>query len=168
MGYAVIDVEATGFSRRDRIVEIAVVILDADLAELSAHASLIDPGGTGPIGASHVHGITRPMLAGKPTFAQLAERIAYRLDGHVMVAHNWPYDRRMIRQEAERAGVTFDLDGDAIDTLTTAKKAGLPGRLEELTATLGIRHDRAHRALADVRVTAEVLRRLHQRGAVRL
>ena len=165
MSYAVIDVEATGFSTIDRVIEVAVVILDDELVEVSAHESLIDPGGDGPIGATHIHGISRAMLRGAPSFSQLANGIAARLDGHTLVAHNWTYDRRMLTQEAQRAGRVLRLDGPSLDTMELAKRAGLPAALGKLAPALGVSTAGAHRALADVRITAEVLRRLLARAA---
>ena len=71
-GYAVVDLETTGFDakRADRIVEIAIVRIDATGRELGRFETLVDPGrSTGP---SSVHHITEAMVRGAPTFAQIA------------------------------------------------------------------------------------------------
>ena len=84
-GFAVIDVETTGFSPEDeRIVEVGVVVLDPTGRETGAFCTLVDPG-CDP-GPTHIHGITAEMLAGAPTFAAIHPYLADRLSGRVVVA----------------------------------------------------------------------------------
>lgn len=98
---AVVDVETTGFSRYDRIVEFACVTV-VDGAVVEEYETLIQPErDPGPV---HIHGITPEMLQAAPPFETVAGDISSRLDGAVLVAHNISFDVRMLRQEAARLG----------------------------------------------------------------
>ena len=69
--WGVVDVETTGFSRLDRIVEVAVVVLDDRASSVTAEfATLVNP--QRPMGATGVHGITESMVASAPTFEEIA------------------------------------------------------------------------------------------------
>ncbi|MEI8002067.1 MAG: 3'-5' exonuclease [Actinomycetes bacterium] len=147
----VVDVETTGFAQWDRVVEVAAVTLDArTLAVVDEFETLVDPQrGVGP---TAVHGITAAMVADAPTFAEIAGLVGDQLHGSVMVAHNIKFDRRMLEQEFEQIGPVPDW-GEGICTL------GLTGaKLVVACERYGIVIDGHHRALADARATAELLR----------
>ena len=58
--FVVIDVETTGFSNQDRIIEIALITLDSEtLKAAEEYDTLINP--ERDITATHVHGITATM-----------------------------------------------------------------------------------------------------------
>ena len=66
-GYAVVDTETTGFSpaHGDRVLEVAVVLLDAQGRVEREWETLLNPDrGVGP---THVHGITAAEVARAPT-----------------------------------------------------------------------------------------------------
>ena len=83
-GYAVVDVEATGSSsRRHRIVELAVVLLDGERRPEGEFSTLVDP--EGPVGPTHIHGIEPHDLLPAPRFAEIAPRLLGLLSGRVLV-----------------------------------------------------------------------------------
>lgn len=95
--WAVVDVETTGFSGNDQIVEFACVLVTSHGRTVEEYETLIRPDGDpGPV---RVYGITPEMLESAPSFASVAPEIAIRLDGRVVVAHNLESDRRMISRE---------------------------------------------------------------------
>src|SRR5699024_4286159 len=101
--FAVIDVETTGLSSRsDRIIEIAVVSTDPWGHVLSEWSTRLNP--QGPVGATHIHGITAADVATSPTFEALAAVIAQQLAGAAIVAHNARFDLAFLRAEYQRAG----------------------------------------------------------------
>jgi DNA polymerase III subunit epsilon len=105
--FAVVDVETTGFGKSDRVVEIAVVVLDArDLSVVDEFETLLNP--MRDIGAVHVHGITPNMVEAAPTFDEVAATLTRVLGGNVIVAHNLPFDRRFLLQEFSRSGIDVD------------------------------------------------------------
>ena len=103
-GFAVIDVETTGFSPEvERIIEVGVVLLDPWGGQTGAFCTLVDPG-RDP-GPTHIHGISAEMLSGAPTFAAIHPYLADRLSGRVVVGHNVDdFDLSFIRAECRRAG----------------------------------------------------------------
>lgn len=151
--FAVIDCETTGFGASDRMIELAVVVLRGpDFETVHEFDTLLNP--ERDVGRSDIHGISPAMLGAAPTFSEVARRIARILNGAVLVAHNLPFDARMMRQECERAGGGFD-PGRGICTL------GLSGsKLEVAAVAQGIEVPQHHRALADARVSAELLKKL--------
>lgn len=150
---AVVDVETTGFGKLDRIVEVGVVVLDGDTWDvIDEYDTLVNP--MRDMGATHVHGITASMVEAAPTFDEIAVSLASVLHGAVLVAHNLPFDARMLRQDYARTGVTFD-PGAGLDTLSLAGE-----RLPSACARYGIAYTDAHWALADARAVAGILQAL--------
>jgi DNA polymerase III epsilon subunit-like protein len=162
-GFAVIDVETTGFSPEDeRVVEVGVVILDPGGVEVGAFCTLVDPG-CDP-GPTHVHGISSPMLAGAPTFASIQPYLADQLSGRVVVGHNVErFDLAFLRSECRRTGGEGTVPGDvpSVDTLTVAQAhLGLWGRasLVDCCSHFDLSWADHHTALGDARVTAALFR----------
>jgi DNA polymerase-3 subunit epsilon len=162
-GFAVIDVETTGFSPEDeRIIEVGVVLLGPDGVETGSFSTLIDPG-CDP-GPTSVHRITPSMLDGAPTFATVRPYLAETVSGRVLVGHNLDeFDLPFLRVECARAGgpplVPTALA--TVDTLAVAQShLELPGkaRLVDCCDHYGLTWDDHHSALGDARVTAALFR----------
>jgi DNA polymerase-3 subunit epsilon len=160
-GFAVIDLETTGFSPlQERIVEVAVVVLDASGRELDAFCTLVDP--ERDPGPTHVHGITADMLVGAPTFADVHPYVAGLLSGRVVVGHNVDrFDLAFLLAECRRLGDDRVPDGVVtLDTLLVAQSyLDLPGkaRLIDCCDRYSLSWVDHHNALGDARVTAELL-----------
>ena len=110
-------------------------------------------------GIGRLTGIRQKMLDGAPELGDVVAALAGRLPGRVLVAHNAPFDRRVLRQAFDRAGV----DWPQPPVLCTAalSRVLLPlqreRRLGALAESLGIEVELAHRALADAETAARVL-----------
>jgi DNA polymerase-3 subunit epsilon len=110
-------------------------------------------------GIQRFTGITQSMLDGAPDLSSVLPSLEERLRGRVLVAHNAPFDRRVLRQGFERIG----LEWPQPPILCTAAlaRAVLPlqreRRLTALADALGIEVELAHRALADAETCARVL-----------
>ncbi|MBC5811540.1 MAG: 3'-5' exonuclease [Candidatus Eremiobacteraeota bacterium] len=163
--YAVVDVETTGFSPRDdRVVEVACLILDRDGALIDEFASLVCPGRRIPYYASAVHGIHDADVADAPSLNALAPVLQAMVGDAVIVAHNAGFDRGFLPFFDER---------EWLCTMRLARRyfPHAPRHTNQaLRAYLGIRDPRlenmtAHRALADVLVTAGILRACLRRKA---
>ncbi len=160
-GFAVVDLETTGFSpTQDRIVEVGVVVLDADGVEQDAFCSLVDP--EQDPGPTHIHGITAAMLEGAPTFAEVHPCVAGMLSGRVVVGHNVDrFDLAFLVEECRRLGDDV-VPGPVVtlDTLLVAQAyLDLPGkaRLIDCCDRYELTWDDHHNALGDARVTAALL-----------
>jgi DNA polymerase-3 subunit epsilon len=161
-GFAVIDLETTGFSpEAERVVEVAVVVLAADGTEVDAFSTLVDP--ARDPGPTHVHGITSEMLVGAPSFGGVHPYLAGLLSGRVVVGHNVDrFDLAFLLAECRRLGGD-GLVPDAVVTLDTLRVAqaylDLPGkaRLVDCCDRYRLTWDDHHSALGDARVTAALL-----------
>jgi len=158
-GFAVVDVETTGFDPDvERIVEVGVVVLDPVGHEVGSFCTLVDPG-RDP-GPTHIHGITRSMVAGAPTFAGIRPYLAHLLSGRVVVGHNVDrFDLAFLRAECRRSGGEGLVPGTVptVDTLKVAQHhLGLRGRatLVDCCTHFGLSWEDHHSALGDARVTA--------------
>ena len=99
--WAVVDVETTGVRafRGDRIMEIAVVMLDGTVA----FHSLVNPGIPIPQFVAGLTGIDAKMVRDAPTFETIVDRLLAALEGCVFVAHNARFDWAFVSTEIERA-----------------------------------------------------------------
>ncbi|AXI80036.1 DEDDh family exonuclease [Peterkaempfera bronchialis] len=157
-GYAVVDVETTGLGRSDRIVSAAVYRLDGRGEVVDHWYSPVNPQrDPGPV---WIHGLTSEMLDGAPTFPEVAEELAARLAGRVLVAHNALFDWNMIAHEFLRMGGAAPVE-QRLCTIVLSRDLRLPlpnHKLESLAAHFGVEQQRAHHALDDARVLAEAFR----------
>lgn len=150
---AVVDVETTGLGNNDRVVEVAVVTVEAATGEIiDEFDSLVNP--MRDVGPVHVHGVTASMVSAAPTFDEVAAALGARISGAVLVAHNLTFDARMLGNEYDRLGAML-VQGDGICTLRASGQ-----RLNLACEDHGIALGHHHRALADARATAELLRRI--------
>jgi len=158
-GFAVVDLETTGFSPRlgDRVAEVAVVLVDAAGRVEDEWCTLVNP--ERDLGPQHVHGIAAADVALAPTFDRVAPALLRLLQGRVLVAHNAAFDTRFLRAEIGRAGISAAID--PVACLCTQQLAGryLTGSraLAACCATVGVVHDGVHSALGDARATAGLL-----------
>lgn len=162
----VVDTETTGIGKADRVVEIAAVRFEE--GRCVGYSSLVNPQRHIPSFAEAVHGISNDMVANEPLFGEIFDAVRELLVGAVVVAHNLPFDRRMIEQEASRLGWELNIAG--ICTLTVARRMH-PERGGKGAFTLGallnlydIENDAAHRALGDAEATARLFAKMVQRS----
>ena len=158
-GYAVVDVETSGFSpASDRVLQVAVVQLAPDGTERRSWSTLLNPGcDPGPV---HVHGLTRERLSGAPQFADVVAQIADLLQGRILVAHNAQFDWKFLAAEARRSKTQLPVDS-RLCTMALTRRLDLPLpnlKLESVAAYWGVRQLAAHDAVDDTRVLVEVLR----------
>jgi DNA polymerase III subunit epsilon len=110
-------------------------------------------------GIQRFTGITPAMLADAPGLEEILPSLQELLDHRVLVAHNAPFDRRVLRQAFHRIGVEWP-NPPVLCTAALARKL-LPLQrrrgLGMLADALGVEVHVAHRALADAETCARVL-----------
>ena len=110
-------------------------------------------------GIQRFTGITQEMLADAPGLEEVLPPLQELLSGRVLVAHNAPFDRRVLRHAFELIGLEWP-NPPVLCTAALARKL-LPLQrrrgLSVLADALGIEVDTAHRALADAETCARVL-----------
>ena len=157
--FAIVDVETTGLSpRQNRIVELAVVRVDSE-------GNVVDEWSTrfnteGPVGATHIHGITQADVARSPLFRDVAARLIPYISGVPIAAHNANFDLAFLRAEFERAG--WDTPWLPAFCTLDGSREYLPDldrrRLADCCWAAGVPLENAHSALGDARATAGLLR----------
>lgn len=164
----ILDTETTGLypGLGHRVVEIGAVRLE-NWREVGQLTTLLQPGRKMDPKASSVNGITDADLVGQLTFSEVAEDLLALLDGAVLVAHNAEFDAGFLGQELivhglKTEGVPGTLANPWLCTLRLARRHFHFGRnsLSHIAHHLGVRMGQAHRALSDVYMTAEILKRM--------
>jgi len=116
-------------------------------------------------------GITNEMLAGAPDSASVMRELARFTEGCPLVAHNASFDRGFWQAEMAHAGVTPDPAHEFACTVLLSRRLWPEAKSHSLGAMTdfhGIRFSgRAHRAMADALVTAELLLKVRAEVASR-
>ncbi len=110
-------------------------------------------------GIERLTGITQAMVDSAPPPAEALARVADGLTGRVLVAHNAAFDRRVLAQAFDRAGLDWP-DPPVLCTVALARKCAplvRQRKLALLADALGIEVDVVHRALPDALTCARVL-----------
>lgn len=155
-----VDLEMTGLDPvAHRVIEVCAERVRGDKLEASL-TTLVRPE-NGVHGNVHVHGIEREALASAPTFAEITPDLVAVFEGGILVAHAAECDVAFLEAELGRAGVPRRFPF-FLDTLMMSRRAFVfPNHgLEALSASLGIKRDRVHRAADDVWAMREVFRRV--------
>ncbi len=166
---AVIDFETTGMSPAlgARATEIAAVLV-RDGRIVDRYASLMRSGAWVPPFIEQLTGISNRMLATAPPADQVMREVAAFTRGCGVVAHNASFDRAFWRHEHALAALPgqalAQLDADFACTLLLSRRL-YPDAVNHKLGTLARLHGiaptgRAHRALADAEVTAELWLRI--------
>ncbi|MEY2699316.1 MAG: hypothetical protein RIQ52_71, partial [Pseudomonadota bacterium] len=164
--YAVIDFETTGLSQEfDRIIEVGVVLVRHHQV-VDTFSELMNPGQQIPSFITELTGITTAMVKGKPAPESVMPKIAAIIGDNPCIAHNASFDQRFFNAEMRRAGI--GCHPPFLCSMLLARRLiqdAQDHKLGNLINHLGLpRADgmRAHRALADCLMTAELWKYLMQ------
>src|SRR5699024_2959551 len=162
--YAVIDLETTGLSSSDRVIEIGVVLLDEHLQIEKTWDTLVNP--ERDILNSFVHKITNTDVALAPTFPEVAETLTSLLAGRTMVPHTAAFEQRFLRQEFGLLGAVWPVYGDwIIDTQELSNQFFGKTSFKSALEFAGIINFRPHSALSDAMATVKFLQWLAQQDS---
>ncbi len=165
---AIIDFETTGMSPDvgARPTEVAIVLTDNGRV-VDRFQSLMNPGVYIPPFITGLTGITNAMVGAAPPVAQVMAEAARFVGGCPMVAHNASFDRKFWQAELARVGLDAQHPFACTVLLSRRLYPHAPShKLGALVQHLGLpATGRAHRALADAEMTAELLR--HMLGVLR-
>src|SRR3954449_1734887 len=156
--FLVVDTETNGRGGDDcELTEIGAVLVGG--GELhDRFESLV--GVRAPLGRGiqRFTGITQDMVDHAPAADVVLPDVIAQLDGRVLVGHNVSFDRRVLRQACERAGIEWP-DPPALCTVAMARRfapLARQRRLAALAGALGVEVEVTHRALADAETCARV------------
>lgn len=156
--FVISDLETTGLSRRDEILELAAIRADATGHILAQFSMLVQIRGTLSPKISEITGITRALLwrRGVPLRDALTAYLQFCGTDPVFF-HNAGFDRRFLTDAATR--LTLPFENQVLCSLKIARAAwpDLPSHtLQALSRHLGTSAP-THRGLADVVATLEIL-----------
>lgn len=166
--FAVLDVETTGLSvaQGDRVVELAVVILDEQFRVVRMFDSLVHPQRSIPSYVTRIHGISNQAVRAAPTFAELLPDLMTCFAGTThLVAHNISFDLGFMKAEFDACGAQMPKSYGRLCTMKIArtKQVARDAKLSTVASALRIPTiANAHRAIVDAAVTARVLSLLHE------
>ncbi len=161
--FCVIDLETTGLDpTHDRATEIAVVrYLGGEV--VGSLVTLLNPQRPVPPKITELTGLSDGQLVASPTLDELYPTLSEFVHDAVVVGHNVRFDLSFLRAAAIRSGFA-PLTNMSVDTMRLAQRL-LPAeestdrRLSTLAAALGL-FQPSHRALPDVKATADLLHHL--------
>ncbi len=157
--FLAVDTETNGYGgERCEVTEVGAVLVGG--GELhDRFASLCAVRAPLSRGVQRLTGISQSMVDEAPEAEIVLEDLVALLEGRVLVAHNAAFDRRVLAQACERAGLTWP-DPPALCTLALARRFAPLARqrkLGPLAESLGIDVEQTHRALADAETCGRVL-----------
>jgi len=165
-GFVFLDTETTGLSSNDRVIDIALIQTSSSgNLEKTFDSLLYGDGSSGGSRLVAIHHISNEMLTNARHFAEAWVEIEPLLKNRIVVAHNAPFDRKMINYELERIGAkpldeflcTFKLAKFlGLATQKTETSTGTSGKLGALATRFGITIESAHRALPDTKALVAV------------
>jgi len=167
--FVVVDVETTGWlPEQAGITEIAAVRMShgQPAAEFSA---LVNPGGPIPADIAALTGITDAMVSQAPPIGAILPGFLAFARGCVLTAHNAPFDVAFLTAACGICHVPWPafpvIDTAALARSVLGETEVADCKLATLACFFGARTRPCHRALADAKATADVLRGLLDRLA---
>lgn len=164
MRYIVFDVETPNY-RNDRMSALGVTVVENG-AITGDYAFLINPQCGFNYFNIQLTGITPQMVRDKPCFPELWPRLEPIFDSGVLVAHNAPFDMRVLAACLRDYGISWKPQVPYACTCRMSRKLlpDLPNhRLNTICGYLGIALEH-HNAASDSHACAELLRRCLSAG----
>jgi DNA polymerase III subunit epsilon len=164
--FAVVDLETSGLNtRRHRILQLGMVVVDADGTVVDQWSSLVKlrwP--LQRVGPTRIHGIRRSTLRGAPRLDDALDELGRRMHGAVFTAHNATFDSdflsRALRRRPSDDPVRLALE-PRLCTLRMSRRLDperqLSHRLGDVCERYGVTLERPHDALGDATATAAIL-----------
>lgn len=163
--YVIFDVETTGMKPEDghAVVELAAQRVRGREV-VATFDTIVNPGRQVDPEAAAVHGITDEVIAaeGKPLI-EVIPSFPLFCEGATLVAHNIRFDLSFVNHHLRQFGLP-PLNNPTLDTIELARQKVVVASyaLGYLAKHFGIPQPKAHRALADVEVTRELLFKLQE------
>lgn len=164
--YVIFDVETTGMKPEDghAVVELAAQRV-RDKKVVDTFSSLVNPGKKMDAEAVAIHGITNEMVQrmGRPLIEVIPAFMLF-CTGATLVAHNIRFDLSFVNNHLKQLGLPA-LANETLDTIALAKQKVVLASysLSYLAKHFNIPQPQAHRAMADVEVTRELLFKLMEK-----
>lgn len=151
--FVALDVETTGLADDAEIIEVGLAMVE-DGAVTYSWQQLVKPEKRIPRDISIMTGITNEMVADAPSWSDIESDLLEMIDGKLLLAHNYPFDKGRLEFQ-----LGYRLDNVWLDSHDIAKLF-LPTlssyKLSAIATHLHIPDTNHHRALNDAIVCAKV------------
>ncbi|MBF0483851.1 MAG: 3'-5' exonuclease [Candidatus Omnitrophica bacterium] len=164
--YIIMDIETTGLypDKGDRIIEIAAVKW-AEGKIKEEFQTFVNPRRALSLEAQRINNITQVMVKDAPIADEVLPKIIEFVGGGCIVGHNIRFDLNFMSYELALFGRKFRDETPTVDTLKMARYL-IPHfktyRLSYLAQYFGLPMGETHRALVDVKLTADLFNRLRE------
>ena len=159
--YTIVDIETTGLSRRrHKITEIAALKFNGDQI-IGKFETLINPLCNIPPKITRLTGITNEMVSDAPCIEEKIDEFNDFLGDDIFVGHNATFDYNFLDYNLNKC-LGNNLNNDKLCTMRLSRRLvpNLPNnKLSTITRFYDLKHENAHRAMADVKVTYRILRK---------
>lgn len=160
--FTALDVETTGLRDEDEIIEIGLVhVEDGQITE--TWQSFIKPSIPIPADITVITGITSQMVKDAPSWDEIEEELSAHLQGQLLLAHNYRFDKSHIESQLGRTLANPWLDTHDIAKLFLPRLTSY--KLMSLADHLQVNDSSHHRALNDAEVCAKVYLKLLEIGS---
>lgn len=163
--FAVIDLEASSTKPRNRIIEVAALILEDDgqtLAVKETYNTLVNPEVEVPSDILDLTGITNEELETAPKFFEIAEDLELLTRDCTVVAHNVDFDITLLKEEYEKLGTEYLRKTKCTQNLAKENYPELGNYdLKSLCELLEIDLEFNHRAMDDAIAAAELFKKTY-------
>ncbi|CAM3972729.1 ATP-dependent DNA helicase DinG [Paenibacillus alkaliterrae] len=159
MKFAVLDLETTGHSSEDDILQIGLVIVSDELEIIDTFCSFVRPNIPIPAFITQLTGIGESDVADAPGLNEVFGKLIPILDDAVLVAHNVGFDAGFLNQALGRCGYQRFAGRklDTIELLRILYPTINTYQLGAVSELFGIVHEQHHRADSDAMATALLL-----------
>jgi DNA polymerase-3 subunit epsilon len=161
MKIAFFDLETTGTNiTKDRIVAIAIQVVNFRTREVDALETKINPEVPIPVEATEIHGITNEDVKDSPKFREISDDVVSLFSSHAIAGHNIrKFDIPVLLEELNRCAKTIDLaQRPIIDTLEIERKLNGHDLSSVFKRRYGSEMIGAHDAASDVSATVEIFK----------
>jgi DNA polymerase III epsilon subunit family exonuclease len=152
--FVAVDLETTGINpKKDEIIEVGAYKFNIK-GKKEKYRKLVNPKRRIPKEVTDLTGITQKMVANKPSFSEIKEKLITFIGDSIILGWNLSFDLAFL----ERKGIK--LKNQAYDVLKISKiilpKKKRNFKLFKIAKELGIKVKKCHRALPDAKILKEV------------
>lgn len=158
MNYAVLDLETTGHSAEDDIIQVGVAVVSEQLEIVKTYSTFVKPTVPIPAFITGLTGITEEMVKDAPELNEVLLDLIPILDDAVLVAHNVGFDAGFLNNALDRCGY-MPFTGRRLDTVELLRifyPTITTYQLGAVAEQFGIDDHQHHQADSDALATAQI------------